>query len=118
VIIAGGVEDQAVIPLSRDKIHSSSQVLPVLYIKSLCPNQVRIVFLTLIRLLVPPLSKRLYVFTKDLKRLKADLMATEDEAAVIQRYKDALVMRSEVCREFWSAFGFRRAHKIQSLRKS
>ena len=47
----------------------------------------------------------MYVFTKDLKRLIADLRATGDEVAVIQRYGDALVSKCEVCCKSWSDFG-------------
>ena len=36
------------------------------------------------------------MFTKDLKQLTADLEATDDKSAVIQRYKDALAVKSEV----------------------
>jgi len=52
--------------------------------------------------------ERLYVFTKDLNQLKADLMRTDDEAAVNQRYKGVLFAKSEVHHEFSSVFGFRR----------
>jgi len=46
----------------------------------------------------------MYVFTRDLERLIADLRATGDEVAVIRRYKDALVSRCEVCWELRSGF--------------
>lgn len=46
----------------------------------------------------------MYVFTRDLKRLMADLRATGDEVAVVERYKDALVSRCEVCCESWLGF--------------
>lgn len=38
----------------------------------------------------------MYVFTKDLNQLMTDLKETVDEAAVIQRYTDALVTRDKV----------------------
>jgi len=38
----------------------------------------------------------MYVFTKDLKQLRADLRATDDKAAVVQRYEDALVAKGQV----------------------
>lgn len=50
----------------------------------------------------PSLPKVTCVFTKDLKQLAADLEATNDGAAVVQRYKDTLVAKGEVCCEFWS----------------
>lgn len=50
---------------------------------------------------VPPLPKRFYVFTKDLDQLRADLEATDDKAAVIQRYSDAVVAKSKVfCKSY------------------
>ena len=40
--------------------------------------------------------QQMYVFTKDLKQLTADLEVTGDKAAVVKRYKDALVGKAEV----------------------
>jgi len=40
----------------------------------------------------------MYVFTKDLERLAADLESTDDEAAVVRRYEHALVAKGQVCR--------------------
>ena len=48
----------------------------------------------------PSLPNGAYVFTKDLKQLAVDLEATNDEAAVVQRYKDVLVAKGEVRCEF------------------
>ena len=48
----------------------------------------------------------MYVFKKDLERLTGDLKAMNDEAAVIQRYTNALTMRREVRCEFSPDFGF------------
>ena len=45
------------------------------------------------------------MFTKDLKQLTADLEATDDKSAVIQRYKGALAVKSEVHCELWSDSG-------------
>ena len=47
-------------------------------------------------LLVLPLSKQFYVFTKDLTQLIADLKAADDRLAVVRRYEDALVAKVEV----------------------
>jgi len=38
----------------------------------------------------------MHVFTQDLKRLKADLEVADDEAAVVQRYKDGLAAKVKV----------------------
>ena len=56
-------------------------------------------------LLVPPFPKLTYVFTKDLKQLIADLGATDDKLAVVQRYEGALAARFEVSCNFRSGFG-------------
>ena len=48
------------------------------------------------RPIVPPLHKRTYMFIKDLKHLTADLETTDNELAVIQRYKNALAVKGEV----------------------
>ena len=56
--------------------------------------------------LVPPLPRRgLYVFTKGLKKLTADLEAVDDESAVVQRYEDALVAKQEVRYDLLSDLG-------------
>jgi len=102
VTIPGGVQDQAAVALSRGKLRSSSQILPTVHTKSWYLDQFCLTSLT--RLLVPPHPKRMYVFTRDLKRLIADLRATGDEAAVIQRYGDALVSKCEVRSKSWSDF--------------
>ena len=47
-----------------------------------------------------------HVFTKDLDQLAADLKATDDQAAVIQRYKDALAVKREVRCGFQSDLNF------------
>ena len=36
VAVAGGIQDQAVVALSRGKLRSSSQVLPTIFISSQC----------------------------------------------------------------------------------
>ena len=43
-----------------------------------------------------PLPKQMYVFTKDLEQLAADLRTVDDKAAVVQRYEDALAAKSQV----------------------
>ena len=53
-------------------------------------------------LIVLSFHERIYILTKDLKQLMADLEATDDELAVIQRYKDALAAKGEVCCDPWS----------------
>ena len=73
VIIKDGAQDQTVISLSGGKLHSLIQVLPAICIR-----------------------RRVYVFTKDLNQLTADLKAADDKAAVIKRYKDALVVKNKV----------------------
>ena len=55
--------------------------------------------------LVSPHPEQVHVFTKDLKQLIADLQATDDKAAMTQRYKDALVAKRQVRREFSSCLG-------------
>ena len=77
--------------------------MPTVHTKSWYLNQFYLTSLT--QSLVPPLPKKMYVFTRDLQRLIADLRTTGDEMAVIQRYGDALVSKYEVCRESWSDFG-------------
>ena len=103
VTVPGEDQDQVAVALSRGKLRSSSQILPTVHIKSRYLNQFCLTTLT--RLLVPPLSKRMYVFGRDLKRLITDLRATDDEVAVIRRYGDELVSKSEVCCEPWTDFG-------------
>lgn len=102
--ITGGIDDQAVIALSRNEIRSSGQVLSSVYIKGSCRNRFHIISRRLIPFLVPPLPRRLHVFTKDLKQFRADLETTDDEAAVIQRHRDARAAKGEVCREFLVVF--------------
>lgn len=55
--------------------------------------------------LVLPHPRNAHVFTKDLEKLTADLEATCDEAAVVQRYKNTLVVKGKVCCESWLGFG-------------
>ena len=74
VTIVGGAQDKAVIPLSRGKLRSSSQVLPSIRI-----------------------PRKHCVLTRDLEQLTTDLETTDDKAALIQRYEDALVAKHEVC---------------------
>lgn len=93
--VTGGVQDRSVIALSHDKLYSSSQILPTIYIKSSRPNPFHVASLTLM-LLVPPFTKKIHVFTKDLERLIADLEATADKAAVIERYSVALAAKNKV----------------------
>jgi len=38
IAAAGGIQDQAVVALSRGTLRSSSQVLPTIYISSQCPT--------------------------------------------------------------------------------
>ena len=59
-------------------------------------NQSRVKSLTFTPWLVAPLPRQVYVFKKDLERLTADLKATNDEAAVVRRYADALTAKREV----------------------
>ena len=47
VTVVGGDQDQVVRALLRDKLYSSSQVLPTIYIKSRCLNQFYVTPLTL-----------------------------------------------------------------------
>ena len=101
--VPGGVQDQTAVGLARGKLRSSSQILPTAHIKSWYLDQFYLTPLT--QSLVPPLSKKMYVFTRDLQRLIADLRATGDEVAVIQRYGDALDSKCEVCRDSLSYFG-------------
>ena len=100
--VAGGVQDQSAVALSRGKLDSSSQVLPTVCIE----GNTQTSFMPLV--LTPPpdpsLPKTVYVFTKDLGRLIADLEVTDDEATVIQRYRDALAAKGEVRCNFRSHF--------------
>jgi hypothetical protein len=54
---------------------------------------------------VPPSTKKIHVFTKDLERLIADLGATADKAAVIERYSVALAAKNKVRYELESGSG-------------
>jgi len=81
VTAVGGVRDQAVAPLSGGRLSSPSQVLPT------------------------PFPNGMQVFTKDLEQLVADLEAGDDKAAVVQRYRSALVVKHQVCCKFWSGLG-------------
>ena len=68
-------------------------------------NRLDVVSPTLTPLLVPPLPRRLHVFTKDLEELVADLEACDDKAAVVRRYNGALFVKRQVRREVWSDLG-------------
>jgi len=45
------------------------------------------------------------MFTKDLEQLVADLEASDDKLAVVQRYGCEIIAKHEVRREFWSDLG-------------
>ena len=106
VTVVGGAHDQDAIVPSRGNPISPSLVSPTVSIRSWYKNQFHLIPLTPTPLLVRPLSKRLlYVFTKGLRQLVADLESTDDQPVVIQQYKDALVAKGKVCYEFWSDFG-------------
>jgi len=45
-------------------------------------------------LVLPP--NQVHMFTKDLKQLVADLEASDDQAAVVRRYKDRFSVNSKV----------------------
>jgi len=47
-------------------------------------------------LLVLPLPNQIHMFTKDLNQLAADLEASDDQAAVVQRYKDEFAVKVKV----------------------
>ena len=55
-----------------------------------------VIFPILIPLSVPSFDSMLHVFTKDMKRLIADLESADDGAAVVRRYEGALAVRLEV----------------------
>ena len=83
-----------------------ANVLPKFYINSQCLSYFHVASGTLIFLLVPPLPKRIYIFTKNLDQFAADLESTDDQATVIQSYRDALEEKTEVCCGFLSDLGF------------
>ena len=80
--------------------------LPRFYLNSRCLSCFRVASGTLILLLVPPLSKRAYIFTKDWDQFSADLKSTDDQATVIQSYRDAFEQKTEVCCGFLSDLDF------------
>ena len=55
-------------------------------------------------MLVPPSPMTHYVLTRDLRRLTADLKATNNKMAVVRRYKAALVTKVEVRYDFRTNF--------------
>jgi len=103
VTVVGGTQDQAAVAVSRGKLRSSSQILPTFYIRSGRSAQFHLTPLPLSSP-VPPPPRKAYVFTRDLERLVEDLRKADDKAAVIRRYKDALILKREVCCEFRSGF--------------
>ena len=97
--VQGGAQDNAIVDLSGCNLPSSGWVLPTVSIKS--QRQVDSVSYPLMftLLLGLPPQKRIHMFTKDLKKLAADLEASNDKAAVVRRYKDGLYAKTEVrCR--------------------
>jgi len=106
VTVVSGAQDETVVGPSRSKLRFSSQILPSVFIKSQRPDPFHVVSQTLILLSVSSLPKGMYVFTKDIKQLTADLEAADDQEAVILRYSNALVAKNEVRCESWSDFGF------------
>ena len=67
-----------------------------LFRSKVSPDRSHVISPMLMVSIVPPLPKRMHVFTHDLKRLTADLEVADDRATVVQRYNDEFAAKVEV----------------------